>query len=234
MMDGTTAPEPGFIQAGRIKFPKRHDVLPPRIRRALRIGAYEAKEAKAVLRVVRADDVVLELGGGVGFISSLIGTHRKVKHIHVFEANSALAGYIRETHAANGIENATVHHAIMGKRKGKAEFHVRGNLVGSSLDKMDGAGVTHTETVDIRNAKAEIKAIKPDVLVCDIEGAEVDLIPLMDLSGLRAAVIELHPQWIGVDGVNAVFQAFMSAGLAYYPKLSNQKVVTFRRAWPLK
>ena len=63
---------------------------------------------------------------------------------------------------------------------------------------------------------------------------EAELLPEMDLTGLRAAVIELHPQWIGPEGVNAVFGALMGAGLAYYPKLSTQKVVTFRRAWPLK
>ena len=233
-MDGATTPAVDFIKSGKLRFPKRPGVLPPRIRRALRIGAYETKEAKAVLRVVREGDTVMELGGGVGFISSLIGTSRKVEHIHVFEANGTLAGYIAETHAANGVENATVHHAILGKRKGTAPFYVRGSLIASSLDEMDGKGVVRTETVDVRNVKSEIKAIKPDVLVCDIEGAEADLIPQMDLSGLRAAVIELHPQWIGPEGVSTVFQAFMAAGLAYYPKLSNQKVGTFRRAWPVK
>ena len=232
-MDGT-APNAGFIQSMGVKFPRRNDIMPPRIRHALRAGSYEAKEARSVLRVVHADDVVLELGGGVGFISSLIATRRKVAHIHVFEANSELAAYIRDTHAANGIDNATVHNAILGKRKGKTTFHVRGNLIGSSLDKMDGAGVTRSETVDIVNASKAMKDIKPTVLVCDIEGAEAELIPQLDLSTVRAAVLELHPQWIGVDGVNAVFRAFIEAGLAYYPKLSNQKVVTFRRNWPLK
>lgn len=69
------------------------------------------------------------------------------------------------------------------------------------------------------------------MLICDIEGAEVDVIPEMDLSGVRAAIIELHPQWIGSKGVAAVFNAMMQAGLVYFPKWSNAKVVTFRRDW---
>lgn len=48
---------------------------------------------------------------------------------------------------------------------------------------------------------------------------------------LRAAILELHPQWIGPEGVNAVFRAFMEAALAYYPRFSTHKVVCFRRAW---
>ncbi|MEO0745167.1 MAG: FkbM family methyltransferase, partial [Pseudomonadota bacterium] len=91
-----------------------------------------------------------------------------------------------------------------------------------------------TETVDVQNVKTQVKAIRPDVLICDIDGAEAALIPLMDLNKVRAAVVTLNPQTTGPEGVAAVFQAFMAAGLSYFPKLSSQKVVTFRRAWPVK
>lgn len=233
-MDGTDTPTEGIIRSRGIKFPRRPALMPPRVRQALKGHRYEWKEAEAVLKTVRPDDVVMELGGGIGFISSLIATHRAVDHVHVFEANSVLADYIRETHALNEITNTTVHHAILGRRKGKADFYVRKQFVASSLDAKDGADVIRTESVDVMNVKTAMKEIKPTFLVCDIEGAEVDLIPLMDLSTVRAAVIELHPQWIGADGVNAVFRAFMDAGLAYAAKQSNQKVVTFRRGWAIR
>jgi hypothetical protein len=69
------------------------------------------------------------------------------------------------------------------------------------------------------------------VLVCDIEGAEAELLPAGDWSGLRAAVVELHPQWIGQAGVQAVFDAMQRAGLTYFPRASQAKVVTFRKGW---
>jgi hypothetical protein len=72
---------------------------------------------------------------------------------------------------------------------------------------------------------------RPTVLVCDIEGAEATLLPEGDWSCLRLAVIELHPQWIGQAGVQAVFDAMHRAGLTYFPKASEGKVVTFRRGW---
>ena len=65
----------------------------------------------------------------------------------------------------------------------------------------------------------------------DIEGAEASLLPMLDLTGLRGVMIELHPQYIGPLGVNAVFRAMMDAGLAYYARGSTQKVVCFRRNW---
>ena len=50
-------------------------------------------------------------------------------------------------------------------------------------------------------------------------------------SSLRVAIIELHPQWIGQSGVQAVFDAMSKAGLTYFPKASESKVVTFRKDW---
>lgn len=234
-MDGAPQINEDMITTPRgLLFPRDMGVLKPRIAGNLRRGLYENKEGDAILRITQPDDVVLELGGGVGFISTLLAKKSQAAHVHVYEANSALANYIRRVHAANGIENTTVHHAMLGKRKGTRAFHVRGNILASSTDEENGDGIVRTETVDVVNARQQTRAIKPTVLVCDIEGGEADLLPEMDLSTVRAAVIELHPQWIGPEGVNAVFGALMAAGLAYYPKLSGRKVVTFRRAWPLR
>ncbi|HID08424.1 MAG TPA: FkbM family methyltransferase, partial [Armatimonadetes bacterium] len=39
------------------------------------------------------------------------------------------------------------------------------------------------------------------------------------------------PQWIGQKGVQAVFDVLQSAGLTFFPKTSNKKVVAFLRDW---
>ncbi|MEM6758355.1 MAG: FkbM family methyltransferase [Pseudomonadota bacterium] len=233
-MDGRTPPPKGYVSSRNVQFPWRGAIIGPHIRAKLQSDSYEAKEAEAALRMVRPGDVVMELGGGIGFMSAILSKNRDVDHIHVFEANAALVDYMHETHAANGLKNITVHHAVLGKRKGTAPFYVRKQFMASSLDEKDGMDVIDTQQVEVRNAKSAIKAIKPTFLICDIEGAEAQVIPLLDLSTVRTAVVELHPQWIGPEGVNTVFRAFMDAGLAYAPRQSMRKVVTFRRAWPLK
>lgn len=223
-----------FITSRRLKFPKHPGIIKGRLRGSLRQGNYEKREADAVLRVIREGDKVIELGGGIGFMSAHIAKSRNIKEINTFEANPHLIPYIQSVHEANEIETATVHNAILGKRKGTVPFFVRQNLLASSMDDRDGTNVLSTEEIEVRSANGVMRSLKPDVLVCDIEGAEATLIPHMNLSSLRAAVIELHPQWIGPEGVNAVFSAFMNAGLAYFAKGSTNKVVSFRRAWPLR
>lgn len=218
-----------------IRFPLNPDELRGKSVAALREGRYELREAEAALRIVRTGDVVLELGGGIGFMSTLLATHRKIEHVHVFEANPELTPYITSVHEANHVTNATVHNALLGDTAGKVPFYVRRNFLASSVvENVTASPVLRTTEVEMRSAEPVARDLGATLLICDIEGAEIDVLPKMDLSGLRAAIVELHPQWIGASGVNAVFEAMIKAGLAYYPKTSTQKVVTFRRAWPLK
>jgi len=230
-MDGQTAEDVGFIRSRGMKFPKHPEIMQGKIRRLLRSNSYEAKETEAALRVVREGDVVVELGGGIGYMSTLVATKRAISSVHVFEANPNLIPYIRSVHAANDVTNAHVTNAILGPRKGSVDFYVREPMLGSSMQVLEGEVDPPSVKVDVLNAKTTFKEIAATVLICDIEGAEVDLIPQLDLTGLRAAIIETHPQWIGPEGINKIFRAFMDAGLAYYHRGSHGKVLAFRTDW---
>ncbi len=220
-----------FVKCRGMLFPKHKDIIQGRLRRLLRTQGYEKKETECALRTVREGDTVIELGAGIGYMSTLVASKRKIKSVHAFEANPLLIPYIQKVHAANGLTNAHVVHGILGPRKGTADFYVRGNLLASSLSLMPDEADRPGTKVPVHNAKQVFRDIKPNVLICDIEGAEADLIPHLDLSNLRAAIIEMHPQWIGTSGVNKIFQCFMDAGLAYYHRGSMNKVVTFRDRW---
>lgn len=221
----------GFVESRGLKFPKNTDFIKGRIRGDLRSGQYERRESEMALRIIHADDVIIELGAGIGYMSTMIAKKRQVKSIHAFEANPALIPYIQSVYAANDITNATVENAILGTRKGSTDFFVRRNYIGSSMQEVEGSNVISVEKVAVLNANAVFKKIKPTVLICDIEGAEADLFSTLNLSGLRAAIVELHPQWIGKSGVQTVFDAMHKGGLTYWPKGSDAKVVTFRKDW---
>lgn len=231
MSDQSATTDEKFIHSRGMKFPDDPSILRGRLRKMLRQNTYESKESEAVLRVVREGDRVVELGAGVGYMSTLVASKRKVASVHSFEANPNLIPYIRRVHAANGLTNAEVTNAILGAQAGSVDFHVRDDILSSSMTRFEGEEPPQTHQIDVLDAGAVFDDLQPNVLICDIEGAEVDLIPELNLTGLRAAIIELHPQWIGPEGVNKVFSAFMSAGLAYYHRGSQNKVVSFRRDW---
>ncbi|EPX81970.1 FkbM family methyltransferase [Salipiger mucosus] len=232
-MDGHETPRDPYIHSRGLKIPKHPQITTGRVRGALRGGTYERKECDAVSRVVRAGDCVLELGGGIGYMSTLLSVKKKVARVVSYEANPMLLPYIASVHEANGVKNVEVRNALLAPESGApVDFHIRQNFLASSLDReADPEGVTGTVQVPRHGLADVLPEVTPDVLVCDIEGAEAELLPAGDWSGLRCAVIELHPQWIGQAGVQAVFDAMQRAGLTYFPKASEAKVVTFRRGW---
>lgn len=224
-------PRDPFLRPRGILMPKHPQITTGTTRKALRTGTYEGKEADAVLRVARPGDRVLELGGGIGFMSTLIAAKQAPARILTYEANPALIPYIRSVHEANGVTCAELRNAVLAPAAGDpVPFHVRHNFLGSSLDAASHPeSIVETVTLPRHAIGPVLEAERPDLLVCDIEGGEAELLPAGDWTSLRAAVIELHPQWIGAAGVRAVFDAMHDAGLTYFAKASNAKVVTFLR-----
>jgi len=73
-VNDTSPPEEqakGFVMSRGMKFPKDDNFIRGRIRGSLKGNRYETKETEAVLRVVREGDVVVELGAGIGYMSTL-------------------------------------------------------------------------------------------------------------------------------------------------------------------
>ena len=215
-----------------MRFPLEGDILPKRVRVLLRTDGYEAKEARAAYRLVQEGDVVMELGAGIGFMSTLVSTKTKAAAVHCFEANPRLIPYIEAVHAANGVANAQIHHALLGTKPGRRAFYQRASILDSSLEVLpEDDDTVEKVQVPVMDAAKALARIKPSVLICDIEGAEADLLPELDLSGLRAVLIELHPQWIGKKGIARVFEAMSRAGLVFFPRWSQGKVAVFRSDW---
>ena len=224
-----------FITCHGIRIPNDPDIIGRKISRLLRAGSYEMREYQAVRALVAPDDVVLELGAGIGFMSTVAAKLCRARSVQAVEANPALIPFIKSVHDANGVSTVTVTNALLAGRKSKpADFYVRKNVLTSSMQPMPGDAdgkLVAVEKIAVLNVNSVLKALKPTVLICDIEGAEATLLPQADLSCLNIAIVELHPQWIGQSGVQGIFDVMHRFGLSYFPKRSNKKVVTFRKGW---
>jgi hypothetical protein len=75
------------IETNGIKVPFVPAIITPNIERPMRNNRYEGGEAAALRRILRAGDRVLELGAGIGLLSTLSAMVAGVERIVAVEAN---------------------------------------------------------------------------------------------------------------------------------------------------
>lgn len=219
----------GALAYEGLTVPLDNDVVSDSILDALWKQRYEQPEIFALSGLIRPADRVLELGAGMGIVSGIFAKRFPQITVTSYEANPALAPVIAKLHQCNGITNVDLRSALVAPmamgltRKFKIHKHfTESSLVAESADQA-------IVEVPVHDPDAVMAALRPDVLLCDIEGGEEELIPQLPLTGLRAAVIELHPHIVSRAGISRIFNAFLDAGLVPVVELSTATVVAFDR-----
>lgn len=164
---------------------------------ALYRETYEEPERLLLGHFLSSFDRVLEVGGGVGFISLLCACVVGVDNVLTFEANLVMGDDICDNFALTELVPNLPNRAIAA-HGGPIAFFVDGNIFSSSLYPCEG-GVP--STVESDSLESVLEELRPTVLVMDIEGAEVDVLESSRLPEIRAVMLELHPYVTGEAAV---------------------------------
>jgi FkbM family methyltransferase len=182
----------------------------------LSLGVYERPEIAGLSSVIRPGDRVLELGAGLGIISALAGRAAgQSGRVLSYEANPDLISDTQAFFASNGIANVTLVNAVLVNEADPAtrQFHLAGSFAESSLLGVEGRGSKGKVTVSAESLPRVLSEFQPDVLICDIEGAEIELFPAFPPSTLRAAVVELHPDRLTPGQIQSIHDGMAAQGL---------------------
>lgn len=192
-------------------------------------GDYEAPELLALSALMRPRDRVLELGGGMGLVSGVMAKRNPDARFLSFEANPGLIDAIAALHRRNGISNVEVVSGILASpdQGPTRTFSLHRNFTEGSLQ--SGRPSMGQVEVPVHDPVPVFNRFNPDVLLCDIEGAEQDLLPILPLGGLRAVVVELHPRIVSRRGMAQIWKVLIQAGLVPVVELSTATVVAFER-----
>ncbi|WP_170168862.1 FkbM family methyltransferase [Rhodovulum iodosum] len=191
------------IECQGVTMPFIPHIVTPKIEKAMRNNRYEGGEAKTLRALVRPGDRVLELGAGMGLCASIAALSEGVEAVVAVEANPALMPVIRETLRLNGAERADLRFGAVDHASGPScRFYLRHNFWAST---MEPDSRPYHEVVEVPRLGLNdlLDEVRPTVLQCDIEGAELSLLsdPDVDLSGIRLLILELHPKVYGEEGV---------------------------------
>ncbi|MCA0044011.1 FkbM family methyltransferase [Celeribacter litoreus] len=188
------------------------EIITEKIERPMRRGRYERGEVELMRNILRPGDRLLELGAGVGVVSSAAATVDGVEAVLSIEADPTLVPMIEETWRLNGVTNATLRNGIATAQSGEPiNFYVRSDFWASSMEP-DSRPYERVESVPAMGVGDIIKEFSPTVLSCDIEGAELGLLDQADLSGIRHIVMELHPKVYGPEGLREIIDTLGAKG----------------------
>jgi len=185
--------------------------IPPFIQKLLFRKQYEDHERALVREHLRRGDRVLEIGCGIGLVSLVATRVCGEGNVFSYEANPRMEEIIRENYRLNGWEPDLTMKAVTADGR-RLKFFQEANILSSSLidRNLDGREI-EIESVAINDA---IRRHDPTVIVMDVEGAEEEILPVADLEGVRALILELHPHIIGEAKVSALVKDLEARGFS--------------------
>lgn len=194
-------------------------------------GAYERNERQLVMHTLSAGDRVIEVGGGIGAVSTCIASIVGSGQLKVFEANPGLLPIASATLAANGfdvpISQGILEAAVARGTTCSRRFSVSSEFWASS--RID-TGAT-LEEIDVPCFCLEdcIRDHNANVLCVDIEGGEYELLHEADLSSIQKIIVELHPQFIGLEKCSTLLNGILNRGFIFDPQAASRGVHYFHK-----
>ncbi|MGB0798556.1 MAG: glycosyltransferase family 2 protein, partial [Planktomarina sp.] len=217
------------IETFGVKIPYVPQIITPKIEKPMRNNRYEGGECQALRDLLQPGDHVLELGAGVGLLSTVAAMSDGVKAVTTVEANPEMIPLINETHRLNGVTNVEVLNGVATTEDvDSIPFYIRPDFWASSMEP-DSRGYSRVDKLRGYNVEALIAEKKPTVIACDIEGGELGLFDKCDLSGVRAMILEMHPKVYGERNREAIVQLMRYRGLEPVPNDKPSSVVIFLR-----
>jgi len=217
-----------YHQLNGIKIPLLKEIISPNLKKAIVSDTYESGEHKELQRIIQKGENILEIGAGIGYISALCRKNPKVNNITIFEANPLLIDFIRAVHDLNNIKNVSLKHGVLLNNfyEDTIDFYVRKDFWASSLSK-EKFGHKQVVKVPVYNFNKTISEIKPTLIICDIEGGELNLLKNSDLTGVKKIYLELHQKLLGRKGMLEIFKILQNRGFHYDQWHSHGGVVLF-------
>ncbi len=180
------------------------------LKKTLLQGKYERHERTILETTLESTDVVLELGGGIGYVSTISSLRIGSQNVFTVEANPKLIDTIKQNHSANGV-SPKVYNFILGKEAGVVEFYVNENFWSSS--QINRPGIVKKIQVEQRDFGEFLAHTGATYLVIDIEGGEVNLFDDVDLSQVSKILLETHPKIVTAKALSNMLVNILSAGL---------------------
>ena len=158
---------------------------------------YETGELKIISNTLVANDIVLEIGTGLGFLATFCAQRVGAANVTSIEANPFLEVYHQKIFRLNSITPKVLYKAI-GNLDGEMDFYIDRKKFWSSSLKPFKSKFLQKIKVSTLNINHIIETVNPTYLIIDVEGFECEMIEMVtDFKAIRKIQMEVHPEVIG-------------------------------------
>ena len=212
-----------FLQAARITYLTRRNPevciagvyiplskhISNNVKEAMFDGGYETAELRTIAANLAPEDRILEIGTGIGLISTFCAKRVGSERVFTFEANPDLAPLIQAVYARNGVA-PKLEFCVLGKGEGEAVFYIHDDFWSSSLyQRSQGAKKV---CIPRRDLNELLTQLRPTFLIMDIEGGESEIFEMINLEGINKIAVELHTAVIGQARVDDILNRLATEG----------------------
>ena len=171
---------------------------------AIAAGALESDEVKVAQRFLKKDDIIVEFGSGLGIAAARVNKVVGPQQHYCFEANPLVIEYAQNLFELNEIQIKIENFALGDGTV--LPFYMVEDYILSSFQKPKRRD--DWQQVDVPTIKCQevVSNLKPTVIFCDIEGAELEYLDAQNYDSVSKIVVELHPNVYGIDGVRHFYK----------------------------
>ena len=203
---------------------------------ALNAGWYEGRERQLIRKLLTRGDRVIEVGTAVGVVSMTAAAIVGASEVLTFDANPDIVMDARANFLRNGLGGIKSRLGVLrcrehvGGDEQFVDFHVMSEFWASRIARPDDrAGILKTVKTPVFCLEDQIEAHQANVLICDIEGGETDLLLRADLTGINTIFMETHYAFVGEPATDAMIRNLIIDGFALHLGHSGQELVVLRR-----
>lgn len=216
-----------YLMCNKVKIAYDPSAISDPLVQHINSGTYEREEAMLIGNIIQPDERILEIGGGLGYLSTLALNTGKVEALVSYEANPKLIPLIQQTWALNRQSGECRNSVITNTSSGnRIDFYLRKDFWASSLSP-EPYGYEEVVKVETTNFQELLDTFKPTMIICDIEGGEGQLFEGVRLEGVKKVFMEVHQNVLGRWGMKKLFERFMHQDFHYDVWHSIGQVVMF-------
>jgi FkbM family methyltransferase len=208
----------------------------PGIVSSLDSGSYEGRERQLATDLIQPADRVLEVGTALGIVSMTAASIVGAENVLTFDANPDIVEDARQNFRRNGLSGIKSCVGILKPRSTithpdeTINFYVDQAFWASRLAASPTtAGILKTIQVPVLCLEDEINSHSANVLICDIEGGEVELLSQANLTGVRFILMETHYWAAGETATDNMIRKLILEGFSIHLGHSGHQIMVLRR-----